>query len=382
MSATDVQVLLRFLTKDAKLPLATAMGKFKDLQQAGLSSPESIAQSDIMALVGIFNDDKVAKSVLNAAKRISKKRSSGQADLPSPQKRQRRDPFEVSGSTPASEVEAFLVLPSGTFAEEELEKMVFITNRAPLVLAFAATLVKYTMPNQPPSSRLSLAQAVVSLGSQSKAKMIGLSTAATAEDEGWGQGQPVVKVMNREISVLKRWGYEWRTKSAEPGQDDVKREETGPKAEQAETESSDGGEAALWAIDLEQLKHLNGPLTFSSTSTTDTAGLPVYSPQAARGYLYRSFDTAVDEPEPTKASPKKKSAAMGAAQRETNVSALLQCLDMVFESWKATLTADELDKRSWSWYVAVRPEVEYGQAGWGAKGPLKLRDILDLRRKP
>ena len=34
MSATDLQALLRFLTKDAKIPLGTAMAKIKDLQAA------------------------------------------------------------------------------------------------------------------------------------------------------------------------------------------------------------------------------------------------------------------------------------------------------------------------------------------------------------
>lgn len=33
----DLQQLLRFLTKDAKLPLATAMTKVNDLQQAQLA---------------------------------------------------------------------------------------------------------------------------------------------------------------------------------------------------------------------------------------------------------------------------------------------------------------------------------------------------------
>ena len=35
-SAGDIQVLLRFLSQDAKISLATAMGKIKDLQKAGL----------------------------------------------------------------------------------------------------------------------------------------------------------------------------------------------------------------------------------------------------------------------------------------------------------------------------------------------------------
>ena len=83
------------------------------------------------------------------------------------------------------------------------------TNRAPLVLAFAVQLLKYTMPEQPLSGRLSLAQAVVSANSRSKAVSLGLEK-GSAEQEGWGNGQPKVRVMGREIHVLKRSGYDWQ----------------------------------------------------------------------------------------------------------------------------------------------------------------------------
>jgi hypothetical protein len=35
-SAQEVQALLRFLSQDAKIPLAQAMGKIKDLQSANM----------------------------------------------------------------------------------------------------------------------------------------------------------------------------------------------------------------------------------------------------------------------------------------------------------------------------------------------------------
>lgn len=79
------------------------------------------------------------------------------------------------------------------------------------MLAFAVELLKYTMPEQPLSSRLSLAQAVVSVNSRSKAVSIGLEKGKGADEEGWGKGQPKVKIMLREITVLKRSGYEWRS---------------------------------------------------------------------------------------------------------------------------------------------------------------------------
>jgi len=375
MSAADVQALLRFLTKDAKVPLATALGKVKELQSAQLGSTEEIAKSNLEHIKSMFPEEKVAKQILGAAKRTSKKRTSDAAATTTtivPAKRRKADPFETPDTMPAAEEEAALEFPSTNASLEELETMVFITNRAPLVLAFAATLLKFTMPEQPPSSRLSLAQAVVSLGAQSKAKSIGLATGASAEDEGWGKGQPVIQVMGRDISVLKRWGYEWKKESVV---------ETNTKNESQQTEAEKN--PAFWGIDLEKLKQLNGPLTFSNTSA-DTAGLPVYSPQAAHGYVLRSFDTAPTSEQPVvpPQKAKKKTNAAAAAEREVNVAGLIRSLELLFESWAEIVDPVDLDKRAWSWYVHVRPEVEYGPSGWGAKGPLRLADILGLRRKP
>lgn len=90
-----------------------------------------------------------------------------------------------------------------------ISKSTIYTNRAPLVLAFAVQLLKYTMPEQPPSSRLSLGQAVVSANSRSRAVSLGLEKGSSAEGEGWGAGQPKVRVLGREVHVLKRSGYDW-----------------------------------------------------------------------------------------------------------------------------------------------------------------------------
>lgn len=39
-SASEIQALLRFLSQDAKVPLPTAMGKVKELREAGLTRSE------------------------------------------------------------------------------------------------------------------------------------------------------------------------------------------------------------------------------------------------------------------------------------------------------------------------------------------------------
>lgn len=298
-----------------------------------------------------------------------------------------------------------------TSTAEDLENVVLTTNRAPLLLAFAYAVLDFTMPEQPGSSKLSLAQAVVSAGSRAKAVSIGLAKKGEgAEDQGWGKGQPLVKVLGKEIPVLRRWGYEWKAGqggdaeggNAETLDSTIKKEasEHDKKAEHYNEGLPTEDEAALWALDLEQLKQLNGPLTFASSEDGggETAGLPVYSPHSAQSYLLRAFETftppreeveiAREEEEKVSGSVKAKASAKGkrtgaavVREKEENLGALLRALKLLFQSWMRVLGKNEMDQRAWSWYVSVRPEVEQGVAGWGAKGQVKLKDILDLRRK-
>lgn len=238
------------------------------------------------------------------------------------------------------------------------------------------------MPEQPLSSRLSLAQAVVSMNSRSKAVSIGLEKGKGAEEEGWGQGQPSVKVMTREIRALKRWGYDWR--EAKNKEDEIAASQ-GTLKNESQKQVDTQERPALFALDLEQLKQLNGPLVFAA-APGQTKGLPIYQPEGARSYLLRSLDSAkkpagLEDATPS-TKPTKPTAASRAAEHEVNAAMLLKAIDLLCQSWATVLDSAELDRRAWSWYVKVRPEVEPGVPGWGAKGGVKLADILDLRRKP
>jgi len=447
------------------------------------------------------------------------------------------------------ELEDSLELPL-SMDEELISRTVLQTNRAPLVLAFAAELLRYTMPEQPPSSRLSLAQAVVAANSRSKAVSLGLEKGLSADEEGWGHGQPRVRIMGREVAVLKRGGYEWKgeetvggdkalgktptetasetqtqsssgtvvpdTASASPwavsqplslkqstfiaraihitdatqrqvlvrslldanpnlktathnawayrvrlpdrnGAQTRLREESfddgetgcgdlmlrimrdagavdtlvvltrwfggimlGPdrwrlmrncvtsalaeRLRKTGAEVSIGGEA-VWGLDLENMRSKSTVGGFGSGTSrhqaTGVVGVQTHRPEAARSYLLKSFASApsVEQPgeQPTdnddSGSPEKgkKSGRSGkapkktlkeqGAEKEENLGLLLGALRLLFDSWADHLTATDLDRRAWSWYVAVRPDVDSGPSGWGAKGLLKLEDILKLRRK-
>lgn len=233
------------------------------------------------------------------------------------------------------------------------------------------------MPGQPLSSRLSLAQAVVSVNSRSKAISLGIEKGNNAQDEGWGQGQPTIRIMGREIRVMKRWGYEWKQESKE---ETIKSEESHSVDSQVtlKQEENTNDEPALWGLDLEALRSSNGPLV-SAAQGSSGSGLPIYNAQPARAYLLKSFASAPLSTE--EATSKKKSPAAMKIEKDRNLAKLFQALDLLYASWAHALNREELDRRAWSWYVAVRPEVQSGVAGWGGKGEVKLKQILDMRRK-
>ncbi|KAJ3472386.1 hypothetical protein NLG97_g11032 [Lecanicillium saksenae] len=137
-------------------------------------------------------------------------------------------------------------------------------------------------------------------------------------------------------------------------------------ASQQRTATFVAGEAAVWGLD-----------TQDKNPTTSTVGMGIHRPEGARNYLLRSFGSPA--PKEGSGGPKKTVTAINNEKME-NLGRLLGALRIVVESWSGVLKRDELDKRAWNWYVAVRPDVQSGPSGWGARGELKLSKILDLKR--
>lgn len=339
------------------------------------SSPADISKVDIGSLKSIFGDDKVARQVLNAAKRVSKKRrmSDDATPVPAPSPKKVKPAFGQILSP--SEYEVSLALPQAVRDEKVLLSTVLFTNRAPLVLAFVTVLLKYTMPEQPISSRLSLAQAVTSMNSKNKALHVGLESGHAAEDEGWGEGQPLIRIMTRDVRVMKRWGYEWE-ESSTPNTLAASSSETLVSSQATLIEEPAAQEPALWGIDLEALKSQSSSNAVHAARNSGNQ-LPIFTAASARKYIMKAFDSPKDENK--SASTKKQTAKSLAAERERNLGLLLGALELLYESWQV-LSKEDLDKRAWGWYVRVRPEVADGAAGWGGRGNVKLSDILALRR--
>ncbi|KAK1759687.1 hypothetical protein QBC47DRAFT_372800 [Echria macrotheca] len=525
----DLQDLLRLLTVGRKIPMLQAMTHIKSLQTVNLKSIQQIADAPLPTVEEAIKDAKAAKLLQSACKAAVKRGdlgATGKRDAPStssgvpPAKRARRDDGTGLGGpaelTP-QELERSLELPLN-MDEERINETVLQTNRAPLVLAFAVELLRYTMPEQPLSSRLSLAQAVVSANSRSKAVSIGIEKGPSADEQGYGEGQPRVSVMGREIAVLKRGGYEWKgDETVGGGQTDVTADtqtttqastatlgslppktiwatsqpvtlksstfiaratqlsdpaqrkqliqsllNENPKLKTAthnawayrvsspggriREESFDDGESgcgnlmlrvmrehnavdtlvvltrwfggimlgpdrwrlmrnvvtgalserlrrsghevalggeAVWGLDLEAARSKGTVGGYGSGTkqhqSTGVVGMQIHTPEGARSYLLKSFATAPKE-DSEGSPPKKKTAKAMEAEKEENLGLLLGALRLVFDSWADHLAVGELDRRAWSWYVAVRPAVDSGPSGWGAKGVLRLSDILKLRR--
>lgn len=541
------------------------------------SSIQQIAESPLSAVDAAIKDPKAARSLHNACKARLKQinnpdlaaaaasKRSGSQLASSSAKRQRggadgalfTDGPEVLSP---EEAEASFSLPVET-DEQVIAETTLLTNRAPLVLAFTVELLRYTMPEQPPSSRLSLAQAVVSANSRSKAVSIGLEKGLSAEEEGWGHGQPRVHVLGREVAVLKRGGYSWKGEEKTANQEDnddqqpasitssataTKHSQGKPTISASEQEpatwsasqpvtlkestfivraislskpseraakmqalferypslkdashnawayrvnaptnlfgattvkeeSFDDGESgcgsfliknmrematvdtlvvmsrwyggvmlgqdrwrimrdclknavagrlrvsgrtvqlegeAVWGLDLEAVKNTSTAAASSSrTYEAGVVGMPIHRPEAVMAYLLKSFATRVETSNgigdlaneavakeedgtetattPKKGSvsskpktvPKRKTTKALDVEKEENISRLLGALRLLYDSWADHLSTTELDRRAWSWYVAVRPDVDSGPSGWGAKGHLKLQEILNLRRR-
>lgn len=191
----------------------------------------------------------------------------------------------------------------------------------------------------------------------------------------------MVKIMGRDIRVLKRWGFDPGNAGDKP---EVKAEDDTDTRERLAAVTGKNAEPALWGLDLEALRSSNGPKATSSSSSTTPGGLPIYTAHSARAYLLKSFNSkpsSAVEDAASKTSPKKKTFTAVVQERERNLGLLLGALHLLYSSWAPFIGKDELDRRAWQWYVHVRPDVETGVAGWGGKGEVPLQSILDLRRK-
>ncbi|OAQ78738.1 cell division control protein 2 [Purpureocillium lilacinum] len=442
------------------------MGHIKALQAKNLRSISDIAEAPIATIEEAINDAKLAKSLHTACKGHGKKSTKRAAEdaASTTAKKIKLEPhkrdLDYSSMAP-EELEGALSLPL-VEDEDAIRQTTLVTNRAPLVLAFAVELLRCTMPEQPPSSRLSLAQAVVSANSRAKAVSLGIEKAPAGGEMTVPEGQPKVRVLGRDVPVLKRGGYTWTSDDTKAQPSTQSSTSTGtvatsqeprPKTWTASQKLSSKGSvfvahaaklssptqraSMMKALmtekpDLETATHNawavrssygNSPLVqeasfddgesgcgkfllgimreidiknvvvvltrwyggvmlgpdrwrlmrecvndslsmqrrTSSLSgeavwaldpqddkpTASTVGMAIHRPEGARNYLLRSFATAHEDG----TSEGKKTAAAMNEEKQENLGRLLGALRILFTSWDAVLSREELDRRAWSWRV-------------------------------
>ncbi|KAI2628464.1 hypothetical protein GGR54DRAFT_345541 [Hypoxylon sp. NC1633] len=267
-SPQDLQDLLRLMTIGMKVPMKDALTRIKELQTKNLRSIQQIAEAPLSDVTSAIKDAKAARSVHNACKARLKnptgpsttKRPGSALDNTSKRSKQSTGAgFDALEPVTPNEYEASFALPVEV-DEELIANTILLTNRAPLVLAFAVELLRYTMPEQPPSSRLSLAQAIVSANSRSKAVSIGIEKGPSADEEGWGHGQPRVRVMGREVTVLKRGGYEWK------GDEEVENQDKSAASSATETGVSQSARSETSARQISNSWSASQPVTLKKSA--------------------------------------------------------------------------------------------------------------------
>ncbi|KAJ6442024.1 cell division control protein 2 [Purpureocillium lavendulum] len=462
----DLQELLRMLNA-RKVPMMAAMGHIKALQAKNLRSIGDIAEAPLATIEEAISDAKLAKSLHTACKSHGKKpakRAAEDATSPNAKKPKlephKRD-LDYSSMTP-DELEGSLSLPL-VEDEDVIRQTSLVTNRAPLVLAFAVELLRCTMPEQPPSSRLSLAQAVVSANSRTKAVSLGIEKPPVGGEMTVPEGQPKVRVLGRDIPVLKRGGYAWKddemktqestqsstsTGTATASQEPKRKPWTASQklsskgstfiahaatlssptqrgnmmkalmAEKPDLETAthnawavrasygnsplvqeasfDDGESGCGKFMLELMREIdvknavvvltrwyggvmlgpdrwrlmrecvNDSLSMQRRTSSlsgepvwaldpqdtkpaaSTVGMAIHRPEGARNYLLRSFATAHEDG----TSEGKKTIAAINEEKHDNLGRLLGALRILFTSWAAVLSKQELDRRAWGWYVS------------------------------
>ncbi|PQE06491.1 hypothetical protein CJF32_00002381 [Rutstroemia sp. NJR-2017a WRK4] len=282
---SEMQDLLRLLTTGRnKLPILTAMQRVKALQSASITpSISSLSTTPLPDLCSALSiDTKAAQALQNACKKAVKtplKRPAPSSPSLESDSKRAKSAYALPAAPPTEEeLERSLQLPEINRDEEMIAQTKIYTNRAPLVLAWVFVLLRYTMPGQGLSGRLSLAQAVVSANSKSKAENLGLRKKGEGE-EVVGRGWPKVRILGREIGVLKRGGY-----GGGVVKEDGQEQEREVKAEELKTEGDEITNIAVKKEDKTDEWSISNPIT-SKSSTFIARSLPITSPTHARAAL-------------------------------------------------------------------------------------------------
>ncbi|KAK9330595.1 hypothetical protein V1520DRAFT_122389 [Lipomyces starkeyi] len=318
-TAASLNDILRLLTTSCKLPLASSLPVASALVKNGLTTKELVGAKSLEELHEIcpsLNQQQLNKLRTVCSSSPRKRPPTSSTGSPAVTKRGRKYALkDKDAPIDDTELELPIVLD-----EEIIEKTVASVNRAPLMMLFAASVLKHQYPTYGAGSHLSLASAAAASASRKKAKSIGIlhGTAVAKGDEDGREvpeGYRTLRAFGTiDVAIIRR-----------------------------------GDKEGYWGLDIDAMERQ------VEAGNADPEVKWIH-PAQVRAYLVRAFG-------------------------EKDLAIVNGAIELLIRSWEER-EPHSWSQRAWGWYVGVRPEIAYGREGWGQRGAVSCKDILNFRVNP
>ncbi|KAK9430960.1 hypothetical protein V1505DRAFT_399788 [Lipomyces doorenjongii] len=319
-TAASLNDILRLLTTSCKFPLASSLPVASALVKNGLTTKELVgakSQEELQKICPSLNQQQLNK-LRAVCSSSARKRAAASSSTGSPAVAKRGRKYTVKDKdAPIDDTE--LELPI-VLDEEIIEKTVASVNRAPLMMLFAASVLKHQFPTYGAGSHLSLASAAAASAARKKAKSIGIShstSGAKGDEDGRDvpEGYRTLRAFGTiDVAIIRR-----------------------------------GDKEGYWGLDIDAMERQ------VEAGNADPEVKWIH-PAQVRAYLVRAFG-------------------------EKELAIVNGAIELLIRSWEDR-EPDSWSQRAWGWYVGVRPEIAYGREGWGQRGAVSCKDILDFRVNP
>ncbi|KAK9361352.1 hypothetical protein V1504DRAFT_468483 [Lipomyces starkeyi] len=318
-TAASLNDILRLLTTSCKLPLASSLPVASALVKNGLTTKELVgakSQEELHEICPSLNQQQLNKLRTVCSSSPRKRAATSSTGSPAVTKRGRKYALkDKDAPIDDTELELPIVLD-----EDIIEKTVASVNRAPLMMLFAASVLKHQYPTYGAGSHLSLASAAAASAARKKAKSIGIlrgTAVANGDEDGREvpEGYRTLRAFGTiDVAIIRR-----------------------------------GDKEGYWGLDIDAMERQ------AEAGNADPEVKWIH-PAQVRAYLVRAFG-------------------------EKDLAIVNGAIELLIRSWEER-EPHNWSQRAWSWYVGVRPEIAYGREGWGQRGAVSCKDILNLRVNP
>ncbi|KAK9313067.1 hypothetical protein V1522DRAFT_394004 [Lipomyces starkeyi] len=318
-TAASLNDILRLLTTSCKLPLASSLPVASALVKNGLTTKELVgskSQEELHEICPSLNQQQLNKLRTVCSSSPRKRAATSSTGSPAVTKRGRKYALkDKDAPIDDTELELPIVLD-----EDIIEKTVASVNRAPLMMLFAASVLKHQYPTYGAGSHLSLASAAAASAARKKAKSIGIlrgTAVANGDEDGREvpEGYRTLRAFGTiDVAIIRR-----------------------------------GDKEGYWGLDIDAMERQ------AEAGNADPEVKWIH-PAQVRAYLVRAFG-------------------------EKDLAIVNGAIELLIRSWEER-EPHNWSQRAWGWYVGVRPEIAYGREGWGQRGAVSCKDILNFRVNP